>query len=244
MEEAAFLQVSTKFWKKKGKAAISSRGASGGIGTRWDDKKFEAIDIKYSAHWILTLLRQKDTNSLVRIFNIYAPNSYVDKKICQNLLREERNNQQGNVILAGDLNVILSKDEKRGGSLVRDPIREIVDETILEWDLMDIKPSIGKYTWSNKRIGPGHIAARLDRFLVQDTFLLLGLNLSSKILPFGGSGHKPILLEMEMDKNLGLIPFRFNPMWATQPEFLKIVADSWSPPVTGSPFFVWEEKLR
>ena len=50
MEEAAFLQVSTKFWKKKGKAAISSRGASGGIGTLWDDKKFEAIDIKYSSN--------------------------------------------------------------------------------------------------------------------------------------------------------------------------------------------------
>ena len=189
-------------------------------------------------------MRQKDTNTLVRIFNIYAPNSYAEKKIYQNLLREERSNLQGNVILAGDLNVILSQDEKRGGSLVRDSMREIVDETILEWDLMDVKPSIGKYSWNNKRIGPGHIVARLDRFLVQDTFLLLGLNLSSKILPFVGSYHKPILLEMVKDKNLGPIPFKFNPMWATQPEFLKIVADSWSPPVTGSPFFIWEEKLR
>ena len=71
------------------------------------------------------------------------------KKICWSLLREERSNLLGNVILAGDLNVILSQDEKRGGSLVRDPIKEIVDETILEWDLMDVKPSSGKYTWNN-----------------------------------------------------------------------------------------------
>ena len=84
------------------------------------------------------------------------------KRICWNLLHEERSNLQGNVILAGDLNVILSQDEKRGGSLVRDPIREIVDETILEWDLMDVKPTSGKYTWNNRRISPGHIAARLD----------------------------------------------------------------------------------
>ena len=70
------------------------------------------------------------------------------------------------------------------------------------------------------------------------------MNLSSKILPFGGSDHKPILLEMVNDKNLGPIPFRFNPMWANHPEFLRIVVDSWFPPVTGSPFFVWEEKLR
>ena len=85
---------------------------------------------------------------------------------CWNLLHEKRINLQGNVILTGDLNVILSQDEKRGGFLVKDPIREIVDETILEWDLMDVKPSTKKYTWNNKRIGPGHIAARLDRFLV------------------------------------------------------------------------------
>ena len=111
-------------------------------------------------------------------FQYLCSQFYCWKKCLLSLLREEKSNLQGNVILARDLNVILSQDEKQGGSLVRDPIREIVDETILEWDLMDVKPSTGKYTWNNKRIGLGHIASRLDRFLVQDTFLLLGLNLS------------------------------------------------------------------
>ena len=96
MEEDVFLHVTPKFWKKRGKAAISSRGASGGIGTLWDDKKFEAIDIKYNSCWILTLLRQKDTNILVIIFNIYAPNSYAEKKVCWSLLCEEKSNLQGN----------------------------------------------------------------------------------------------------------------------------------------------------
>ena len=92
MDEAAFLHVSLKFWKKRGKAAISSRGASRGIGTLWDDKKFEVVDIKYSSYWILTLLRQKETNTLVRFFNIYAPNSNTEKNICWSLLREEKSN--------------------------------------------------------------------------------------------------------------------------------------------------------
>ena len=124
-----------------------------------------------------------------------------EKNICWNLLREEKSNLQGNILIAGDLNVTLSQEEKRGGSRVRDPIRETIDEIILDWDLMDIKPTSGKYTWNNRRTGPGHIAARLDRFLIQDSFLLLGLNLSSKILPFGVSDHKPILLEMANNKN-------------------------------------------
>ena len=151
---------------------------------------------------------------------------------------------QGNIIIAGDLNVTLCQEEKRGGSLVRDPIRETIDEIILDWDLMDIKPSSGKYTWNNRRIGPGHIATRLDRFLIQDSFLLLGLNLSSKILPFRVSDHKPILLEMANNKNWGPIPFKFNPQWANQTDFFRIVADTWSHLVTRSPFYVWEEKLR
>ena len=94
MEEEALLQVTTKFWKKRGKAAISSRGASGGIGTLWDEKKFEAVDIKYSSCWILTLLRQKDTNTLVRIFNIYAPNSYAEKRFAGGLSERKRANSK------------------------------------------------------------------------------------------------------------------------------------------------------
>ena len=80
MEEDVFLQTSTKFWKKRGKAAISSRGAFDGIGTLWDDTKYEAIDIRYNTSWILTQLRHKVSNIQVRIYNIYAPNSYAEKK--------------------------------------------------------------------------------------------------------------------------------------------------------------------
>ena len=80
MEEDVFLQISMKLWKKRGKATIRSRGASGGIGTLWGDTKFEAIDIKYNTSWILTQLRHKESNIQVRIYNIYAPNSYAEKK--------------------------------------------------------------------------------------------------------------------------------------------------------------------
>ena len=37
MEKEAFLQVSANFWKKGGRTVVSSRGASRGIGTLWDD---------------------------------------------------------------------------------------------------------------------------------------------------------------------------------------------------------------
>jgi hypothetical protein len=104
-------------------------------------------------------------------------------------------------------------EEKKGGSIVRDLAREWVEDIMLDWDLEDIKPSRGKFTWTNKRVGLSHIIARLDRFLVQNSFLLLGLNFSSKIMSHSVSDHKPILLELSRDENLGPIPFRFSPAW-------------------------------
>jgi hypothetical protein len=106
---------------------------------------------------------------------------------------------------------------------VRDPAREWVEDLISNWDLEDIKPTKGKYMWTSKRIGPGHIAARLDRFLVQSSFLILGLTPTSLILPHNVLDHKPILLEISCDKNHGPIPFRFSPTWPQDKDFLKLV---------------------
>eukprot|EP00253_Pinus_taeda_P034834 PITA_34834 len=152
------------------------------------------------------------------MFNLYAPVSPAEKKICWDSLEYFLlMHIPKNIIIAGDLNVTLAADEKKGGSPVRDPAREWVEDIMISWDLEDIKPSAGKYTWSNKRLGPNHIVACLDRFLVQTSFLTSGLMASSKILPNCTSDHKPISLELSKDV--------------------------WNRHVLGSPFFVWEEKL-
>ena len=135
-------------------------------------------------------------------------------------------------------------EEKKGGSIVRDPDREWVEDIMLDWDLEDIKPSRGNFTWTNKRVGLGHIASQLDSFLVQISFLLLGLIFLSKILLHIVSYHKPILLELSQDKNLGPIPFKFSPSWLHYEGFHDLVAKVWNEKDYGSPFFVWEENLR
>jgi hypothetical protein len=59
-----------------------------------------------------------------------------------------------NNIVAGDFNTTLCQKEKRGGSIVRDPFRERMEDLISLCDLTDVKPQKGKYTWTNKWIGP------------------------------------------------------------------------------------------
>ena len=119
-----------------------------------------------------------------------------------------------------------------------------MEDLISAWDLMDIKPTRGHYTWTNRRVGPGHIASRLDRFLVQSSFLSLGLTTTSEILPHSTSDDKPISLELRKDQGQGPIPFRFNPSWIQDKDFLHKVSSVWTSKVNGSAFYVWEEKLR
>jgi ribonuclease HI/exonuclease III len=245
MEGKDFLQVSKKFWKKGGGLAVSARGASGGLGSLWNNSKYSLITQILNDHWLYLKLQLLDTKEVISLFNVYALVNAGEKKACWDSIRNlaETENVE-NVIIAGDLNLTLLLSEKRGGNIVRSPAREWVEDLMQEWDLLDIKPSNGKYTWSNKRIGPGHIAARLDRFLVQSSFLLLGLEASMHILPCSVSDHKPIKLEFLAQQNLGPIPFRFSPLWVKEPDFMKKVKESWREPVKGSPFFIWEEKLR
>lgn len=113
-----------------------------------------------------------------------------------------------------------------------------------DWDLLDIKPSSGKYSWSNKRVGPGHIAARLDRFIIQSSYLLLGLESKMHILANNIFDHKPIKLDLLAHHDLGPIPFRFSPLWVKEPDFMQTVKGCWNQPVKGSPFYIREEKLR
>jgi hypothetical protein len=93
-------------------------------------------------------------------------------------------------------------------------------------------------------MGPGHIAARLDRFLLQSSYLLLGIDVKMKILSNSTSDHKPIMLVLTPQRNLGPIPFRFSPLLISQKDFSNKVEEIWRRPVTGSPFYIWEEKIR
>jgi len=245
LEDSVLLQACKVFWKKGQAKAVSSRGASGGLTTLWDISKYELTSEECNMHWIFTKLIHKESGHQVSLFNMYVPAMFLEKIPCWDTLKSflSMHNLE-NVIIAVDLNLTLLVDENKGGSFFRHPAREWVEDIMLDWDIEEIKPTRGKYTWSNNRIGPGYIAARLGKFLIQSTFLTLGLSVTSKILPNYVSDHKPILLELSVEKNLGPIPFRFSPLWIQQEGFQDLVLNVWQKLVSGSPFFVWEENLR
>ena len=104
---------------------------------------------------------------------------------------------------------------------------ENIEDLISELDLLDLTLKNGKYTWSNKRMGAGYIATRLDRFLVSATFLIRDLNPDSFTFPLAVSNHKTISLVLATYVNLGPIPFPFNASWMRDEKAMAIVREAW-----------------
>jgi hypothetical protein len=123
------------------------------------------------------------------------PNSCKDKLAAWASLSNLRNTMDlSSCIIGGDINTHLSLGKKKGGSKFGDPFSENLVDLMSYWDMQDIKPTKGHYTWNNKRLGLQHIATRLDRFLINNNFLLSPLDISSQILPSTIFENKPITL--------------------------------------------------
>jgi len=71
-----------------------------------------------------------------------------------------------------------------------------------KWDLMDIKPTKVRYTWTNRWLGINHIATRLDHFLVSIEHLTQDKRFSSSIMDLSELYHRPISLVIKDSKKM------------------------------------------
>jgi hypothetical protein len=105
----------------------------------WDPLQWE-LEVYFCAnHWILTILRNKNSTLRFSIFNIYMPNRYMEKLECWSSLFSIKDTLDiTTIIVVGDLNIFLQNSEKRGGNCV-------------------LRPHVRKFGRSNFRLGSlGH----------------------------------------------------------------------------------------
>eukprot|EP00253_Pinus_taeda_P008034 PITA_08034 len=219
-EGKALLDINKKKWKKSTGIAVSSRGSSGGLATLWIEDHFQLNKSHETQRWIYAELTHSTSKLTISLFNIYVPILYSEKRDCWNSLFDFlEQHSPSNIILDGDLNIILKSKEKRGGTSSRDPMLPLV-------------------------VGEDHISAPLDRFLVQGTLMMNKKIITTKILPKLTSDHKPVQLILEDEEDLGPIPFRFSPLWTERDGFIDIVKTAWAKSFSGSSSYVWEQKLK
>jgi hypothetical protein len=83
---------------------------------------------------------------------------------------------------------------------------------------VDIDPINGKFTLTNNKEGPSHIAVRLDRFLVHNNLLIQYYSFKYLILPSINSDHKIISLHFHNFLDYDPLPFWYNPLWVNNQE--------------------------
>eukprot|EP00253_Pinus_taeda_P015345 PITA_15345 len=115
-----------------------------------------------------------------------------------------------------------------GGNFYADLSRDSLEAIIQSYNLVDIPPLNGRFTWSNKRVGNNNIKERLDRILVQERIVARFSNIQSKILLGYFSDHKPVALILDKGKNMGPLPFKYNKAWDSKEEFRALVKEQWA----------------
>eukprot|EP00253_Pinus_taeda_P015439 PITA_15439 len=116
-------------------------------------------------------------------------------------------------IVGGDLNLIKTSGEKRGGTRRMDKVMEQFGDLIRDQHLIDIQTINGSHTWNNQRGGANQIASRLDRFLISEQIMLKDVFIEATILPVAGSDHWPVKLEIDLRQRPPNKPFRFEAFW-------------------------------
>jgi len=64
-------------------------------------------------------------------------------------------------------------------------------------NLVESDSSKGLFTWNNKRGGEVLVASKLDRFMISEELMMLNNELTARVLPFGGSDHWSVQLEIK-----------------------------------------------
>ncbi|KAJ1436291.1 Zinc knuckle CX2CX4HX4C [Sesbania bispinosa] len=131
----------------------------------------------------------------------------------------------------GDMNQVMSNDEKRGGNLIPESILRGFGECVQLFGLIDLGYVGPKFTWDNRQKEELNIKARLDRFLAcsrwQDMFP------SSVVYHLGHcpSDHCPILLDTNNrpgGRRGKPNVLRFEKIWADDIECEQVLLEGWS----------------
>jgi len=94
--------------------------------------------------------------------------------------------------------------------------------------MVDSELSNRLFTWNNKRGGEAQVASKLDRFMISEELMLIDKEISARVIPFGGSDHWPIQLEIKGMVSTRNRPFRLENVSLSHPDFTSNTEKWWS----------------
>ncbi|XP_057775236.1 uncharacterized protein LOC130994218 [Salvia miltiorrhiza] len=224
-------------------AVRNSEGRSGGIASIWNTDVFAA-----SSKWDLPGVvvvngLWKNGNISCCFINVYAPSSCSEKLRLWDAIGNIVNlHADCCVCVLGDFNAVRRQDERVGcGEFSGATDAKRFDAFIRESGLTEIRVQGRKFTWCKPN---GKCKSKLDRFLVNETWMRVWPESNGRGIQRSISDHCPIFLTTKTE-DWGPKPFRFINAWVSHPGFKQVVTKVWSETeIQGWKCFVVTEKLK
>ncbi|XP_026448250.1 uncharacterized protein LOC113348618 [Papaver somniferum] len=124
-------------------------------------------------------------------------------------------------LVIGDFNCILHLNEKKGGLEIRSSVIDDFSDWMDDNNLFESDSLGSKFTWCNRQSGTSRIISKLDRAIINAAWLAKFEN------------WRPCRAL-----------FRVQKMWFLHGDFLRMVNESWTLSVHGSPDFIFPYKLK
>ncbi|XP_074300180.1 uncharacterized protein LOC141631403 [Silene latifolia] len=146
-------------------------------------------------------------------------------------------------LVLGDFNVVRDPAEK----LIPNPLilQEMMafNSCLANCQLDDLNSTGCELTWTNKHDSSTRVWSKLDRALVNPSWLSSFPHSFAHFSESGISDHSPIIVHISEDRKIQN-RFSFLNQWISHPDYLSTVADAWRTDKKGSPTFCFLVKQK
>ena len=120
---------------------------------------------------------------------------------------------------------------------------EDLNDCCEEVGLEDLKYTGNLYTWS-RGAEQTYISRKLDRALVNHTWMSSLPEAEAKFLPPGLSDHSPIIINLGMQLYQRRTSFHYFNCWSEHEQFEDLISSAWQTEIEGTPMFQVSKKLK
>lgn len=147
-------------------------------------------------------------------------------------------------VLIGDFNVALNiEDSTRGSSGLSIGMTKF-KECVQKIEVEDLNQSGLHYTWNQRPHADSCILKKLDRVMINGSFLNMFVNSFAIFKPYRLSDHSPAVLKIPVTNNKKHKPFKFANLVTRKPYFLPLVNSSWQSVIEGYSVYLVVKKLK
>ncbi|KAJ9535960.1 hypothetical protein OSB04_un000878 [Centaurea solstitialis] len=237
--------VSSVFGSWKWTSNVAASGSGSRIVFAWDERVADVMVSEFHSQFLHCFIKLRSSDISFFATIVYGSNSLVERNELWSGLRKAKVIMGDKPwVVLGDFNAMLFPHDGFGGCSKRNQSMEDFFLCVEDTELFDVRYSGVQFTWTQKPRGGEGLMRKLDRVLVNTSFLTCFPDSSADFIPRGVSDHACAVLEIPAQSRPKQRGFRFENFLADRGDFLDIVASEWYNQEVGSFMFCLVNRLK